>query len=784
MRWPLWLRFFVAYAFIFLPLYLPLMGGWVIYSAGDTLGFDYPPLLALQPFSINSLLSDPFSGQGFPWLVTYGTFDPIAHVLRLFFDAYQTLGWLIYIYLVMGSFFFALLLRRHHFSGVTSFLGGLVFTCAFFWTADGDYPLAFSVPLFSSLLFLLSFARSNLWRSSLFAAFMIGYGWLAGHFNYTPLILVGCGVYVCYETWKHRTITPLLVLGSGAVLGTCIGLLKLIPALAYVQLSTRAGGLSVAAASTMTLPLSSLYTAFFPYLRLPLIPGDTGVLFYGAMGLGLALLGVFSGDKRVRPLLLAWILIVIITLPHSPLYAIIQHLPFFSFLRTPYRWMFLAHACVAAFAAIGIDVWMKQEKKMAKRIGISFLLVALGSFLVSIALLLLDLTLREWITNNLITFFDEYLLSKTSGLPLEHYHTYIRDTWMNLVTQWSLLSLRFFLPFLGVLLAGSFFVRRSSRGALIVLTIFTSLAPLFFYHPHTSRTAIDHVRSLYDSSLIDQQVVMPIMPALTDFLVRSTQFGDHEEERVPYQLGLLMPNTQALLGIHSIDFYQPIQTSRMGRLLAALGSDSAPAPDSERLALQNIPLDEKIRTIAKRTKLLSALGVTYVVSAQELPEPFVKVESIRPVSRLPEIGIYSSPTGGGLFSVPFDVRVMRPNEDEMVRILTTESGDAALVECMHCDVLPAENLLSYMGTLKQDPTFVSATVTVNQDAWLKIGRARLPGYRVFVDGNAVKTAIMDGIYPGVLVPVGTHTVDMRITYAWLLEDSLKLLLTKNDPWLL
>jgi hypothetical protein len=127
---------------------------------------------------------------------------------------------------------------------------------------------------------------------------------------------------------------------------------------------------------------------------------------------------------------------------------------------------------------------------------------------------------------------------------------------------------------------------------------------------------------------------------------------------------------------------------------------------------------------------------------------------------------------------------MKPNEDEMVRILTTESDDVALVECMHCDVLPAENLLSYMGTLKQDPTFVSATVTVNQDAWLKIGRVRLPGYRVFVDGKAVKTAIMDGIYPGVLVPVGTHTVDMRITYAWLLEDSLKLLLTKNDPWLL
>jgi hypothetical protein len=273
---------------------------------------------------------------------------------------------------------------------------------------------------------------------------------------------------------------------------------------------------------------------------------------------------------------------------------------------------------------------------------------------------------------------------------------------------------------MSILFAGIFFsMRRSSQALLIIaLTIFTSIAPLFFYHPHTSRAAIDHVQALYRESQIDQNVVMPVMPALTDFLVRSTQFGDHEEERVPYQLGLLMPNTQALLGIHSIDFYQPIQTSRMGRLLAALGSDSAPAPDSERLALQNIPLDEKIRTIAKRTKLLSALGVTYVVSAQELPEPFVKVESIRPVSRLPEIGVYSSPTGGGLFSVPFNVRVMKPNEDEMVRILTTESDDVALVECMHCDVLPAENLLSYMGTLKQDPTFVSATVTVNQDAWL------------------------------------------------------------------
>lgn len=788
MKWPLWFRLLLAYALLFLPLYLPLMTGKVIYAAGDTLGFDYPPLLALKPFSIDSLLSDPLSGQGFPWLVTYGTFDPIAHTLLLFFDAYQTLGWLIYLYLLVGSLFFALFLRRHRFSDVASFIGGLVYTCAFFWTADGDYPLAFSVPLFASLLFFLSFSRSHPVRSTLLFSLALGYGWLCGHFNYIPLIVVGCGVYACYQSWLHRSqkwksIAPFLVLGFGTLGGTLIGLLKLVPALAYVHLSVRTG---LSEANTMTLPLSALYTAFLPYLRLPLMPGDTGVLFYGAMGLGFALLGVFSRDKRVRPLLLAWSVIVLITLPHSPLYAVISRLPFFSFLRTPYRWMFLAHACVAAFVAMGVESWMKNQGRVGRRIGTIFLIVAAGSFLISGTLLLLDFSLREAITDHLIAYFDEHLLSKTSGLPIEHYHAYIREMWANLVTQFSLLSPRFLLPFLGVLFAGIFFFsRQSSKAGLIALTIFTSVTPLFFYHPHSSRKEIDRVRALYDQAGVHDERVMPIMASLADFTVRSTAFGNRKEERVPFQLGLLGPNIQALLEIESIDFYQPIQSSRMGRILAALGSDVAPAPLEERIALAKIPLEEKLRIISMRAPLFAKLGVSTVISAWELPSPFIKIGTLKPVDRLPDIFLYRVPSPEPLVTALTSITIKKTDEQNAITFLTNaHDGRQDLLECAECSVGSQDALHPPFSVTHHGPTHLSFSTDETKEMWLTIRRARLPGYRILIDGEPVKTAIANGLYPGIRVPAGVHTIEMKITYLWLFADSLKFLLSGQDPWLL
>ncbi len=793
-RWrsiPAPVRILLLYALLFLPLYLPLFTGRWIYAAGDTLGFNYPPLRALQPFSITSLLADPYSGRGFPWLVTYGTLDPVAHVLRLFCNEFQTLAWLCYLYMAAGAWLFALFLRRGH-SPVAAFVGGLVYACAFFWTGDGDYPLMSSVPILAAVLLILSQAQNSPWRSGVLLVVAIGYGWLGGHFNFLPIILAGGGAVSLYAAWQApragRFRVPLAFTG-GVVGGTAIGLVKLVPALAYVQLSERAGGLSVAAASASTIQPSFLLTALFPYLRLPLLPGDTGSLFFGSLGMGLLLVGVLA-PQRFRVPLAAFGCIVLIALPHSPLYWLLQHLPLFSFLRTPTRWLLLGNAATATVVAGVVDAMDHGELTRQRRmVGCAFLWITAAFFALSLAVTTVAALWSAQIIGAMTWFFDNYLFSRTSGLPLAHYHRYLALTWEQVAATVSLLSPRFAFPFLGLLAAGLWLrerpwpVRRLPW-SLPILIVLTSLPPLFFYHPRVPATLVERGRATMQEALVGDAFVMPVMPAFSDYLLRATQPGDDDaQERLSYQFALLVPNMQALFDVRSIDFYQPIQPRRMARLLAALGSDSAPAPTAERLATAPLPVEEKVRTFVARQPLLSLLGVTHVVSAWELPPPFRLVADLRPVDHLPPVHVYEHEARPLAYS---PARVVQSSVDEETTIRRLRDAAHSRDSFLECGSCAGESRPPHVevAVRSETPTELQLTAKASADSWLIVHKPRLPGWRVTIDGEEVKTAYANALFFGFPVQTGTHEITLRITYGTLWADSWTLLTRGHDPWLL
>ncbi len=779
------------YALLFLPLYAPVLTGHWIYAAGDTLGFNYPPLRALRPFSIDSLLADPYSGRGFPWLVTYGTLDPVAHVLRLFCNEFQTLAWLCYLYMAAGAWLFALFLRRNH-SPIAAFVGGLVYACAFFWTGDGDYPLMSSLPILAAMLLILSQAKNSPCRSGVHLVVAIWYGWMGGHFNFLPIILVGGGVVSLYAAWQAPRAGRFRVsLGftGGVIGGTAIGLVKLVPALAYVQLSERAGGLSVAAASASTIQPSFLLTALFPYLRPPLLPGDTGSLFFGSLALGLLLVGVLA-PQRFRVPLAAFGCIVLIALPHSPFYWLLQHLPFFSFLRTPTRWLLLGNAAAATTVAGVVDAVEHGELTRQRRmVGRAFLWITAAFFVLSLAVTVVAALWSVQIIGAMTWIFDTYLFSRTSGLPLAHYHRYLALTWEQMAATVSLLSPRFTLPFLGLLAAGLWLrerpwpVRRLPW-SLPILIVLTSLPPLFFYHSRVPAALVERGRATMQEALVEDAFVMPVMPAFSDYLLRATQSDDDDaSERLVYQLALLVPNMEALLDVRSIDFYQPIQPRRMARLLAALGSDTAPAPTAERLATAPLSVEKKIRTFVARRPLLSLLGVTHVVSAWELPPPFRLVADLRPVDHLPSVHVYELEARPLAYSPSRAVQSSVDEEATIRRLRDAAYSDDSFLECGSC---AGESQPSHVEVAVRSETSTELRLTAKApvDSWLIVNKPRLPGWRVTIDGEEVKTAYANALFFGIPVPAGTHEVTLRITYGTLWADSWARLTTGEDPWLL
>ena len=279
---PLFVRFLLGYLLILLPLYCRLLLGSRMYIDGDTVGFSYVAIKALNPFSISSLLSDPFSGRGFPWIFSYGTMDPIVHFMRLIFNEFQTLAWICYIYFSLGGLLFAIFLKNRGNSTLSSFVGGLVFSLSFFWVGDGDYSFPFLLPLFASILILIQGCFRHLFRNGILITLMVAYGWVAGHFNFVPLILVGCGIFAVLQTFENkkpnkRRVMIIAYIFACFLLGTFLGMARLLPALANLQFSERAGGLSAEVASTVTLNISSLITAFFPYMVLPSLNGSDDV---------------------------------------------------------------------------------------------------------------------------------------------------------------------------------------------------------------------------------------------------------------------------------------------------------------------------------------------------------------------------------------------------------------------------------------------------------------------------------------------------------------------------
>lgn len=787
---------FLAFALCFLPVYASMLTGFNLYVPGDTLGFNYPPLKALQPFSISSLLSDPYSGRGFPWVITYGTLDPIAQVLRLFFNEYLTFAWLCYVYHVFGGWLFSLFLRRHALSDGAAFIGGLVYAAAFFWVGNADYPLAFSLPLFAGLLYASSFVRTHPLWSCVGMSIGIGYGWVAGHFNFVPFAVVMLAVITCAIGVRARgeslgrRLQPFLLFCIATGVGTMIGLVKLVPALAYVSLSERAGGLSLEAAGKAALTLSTAFTALFPYMTVPLLPGEIGLLFFGATGLALTIVAIFQRDRSVRPVLWALLVCLIIVLPHSPLYAAFQSLPFFSFLRVPRRWLILTNVCVGFLAAAAADRVQAGHVRYVRGTGRMLWVIGIVTACASLAVTLADVVFGESIIGTAQNYFDTHLYGQTSGLPIAHYHRHIERLWNDAVLNVSLFSLPFLIPLAGLLLTGWFMRGRIARGEKVMqtfvgLTAFT-LVPIFFFHqPIASFDDLHEAQRVWSQSDIGENSVLPILSGQADQIFRTGVVGDIPHERVRYQIGLLVPNTQALVNVHSVDFYQPLQSRRIGSLLASLGSTSARAPADEYLALAKITPEEKIQIIARRLPLLQRLGVRYVSSVWDIPSPFILAESLSFVSHLPDIQLYRLPDTRPYAYIASFVRMQNPDEDAAVAYLRdAESVDPSLIECNQC--IYGERAQAAASVTVQDRTAVSTTaqVSAQSDVMVNILQLRMPGWRAYIDGTPVKTAIADAVFFAVPVPAGRHDVRLEITYRTLFIDSLRLLLTREDPWLL
>jgi len=383
---------------------------------GDMILQNYPWKLILeQALQQHQLpLWNPYEMVGLPYLAT-GQTSALYPFTLLFpmLGPLRAFGWYSALHQFLAASLTYLLLRRLGAGRFGAMVAGLAFAFCFFLTVSYIWPMVLGAAVWLPLALwsLVGLTRAVEKRSLGRAiaidlpigALAIALGVLGGHLEITFYATFVVTLYAAYQAARFLVrrqkaacgrflITAGLVVG----LGVLIGAVQLVPFLDVLQSNNRQGETSYQQVISYALPhhqvLGLLMPDFFGnptahgYFDLttfretpvgnnalgqPTDPPRTifwGTKNYveaggyvGVVPLLLALLGVLLSRNRDRWFFLGLAALSLLLAFGTPLYALIYYgLPFFSQLRTPFRWLYPFDFSTAVLAGLGAD-WLWQR---------------------------------------------------------------------------------------------------------------------------------------------------------------------------------------------------------------------------------------------------------------------------------------------------------------------------------------------------------------------------------------------------------------------------------------
>ena len=336
----------------------------LILARGDTFAYFYPywdardvalragelPLWTSDLFMGAPLLANPQLGTLYPpnWL-TIGLNAPDSiRVSILIHVSWAALG--------------AFLLAQHtlNVNRLAALSAGVIFAFGGFIGSHVEQINQLQSLAWVPWLFLLLHLSLSRWRFVL----LLGVAWafqiLAGHTQIVFITGVGLAIYGLFVGWQHedsptaQRFKPILILGLAATLAISLALPQLIPTQELISLSNRGDGLNRQEVTAFSLNPFLIGRGLLPSYDSQ--PFGEYVGYVGIVGLGLAVVGATSRDKRRW----VWIALMVIGLlfalgRHTPVYWTLAGLPGFNLFRVPSRWLALATLGLAMLAALGLN---------------------------------------------------------------------------------------------------------------------------------------------------------------------------------------------------------------------------------------------------------------------------------------------------------------------------------------------------------------------------------------------------------------------------------------------
>lgn len=756
-----------------------------VFTQPDVLNYVYPTLYAYAFGLKNNLniLWNYYTLSGFPTFISSaGLFSPLNFIFFKYLNFFDAYHWLLAINLILGGFFTVRFLKGLGVSSLAAIMGGLAYIISVESANGIDLPLISATPILPLIfwLLLLDF-KKNRWWLVLLGGLTIGFACLSVHFNWLIITLSGGFLFslglnwIYYQTgwWKYfKTLIRYLIMG---LIGGAISLVQFFPVLVYAGLSSRSGGISYGLATSNALSLADFVSFIFPSFGLPFFT-NFPFFYFGILPLIFFICSIFIKSRRSRFFVFLFGLCLVLAVSFSPLFWVLQKLPVFEYFRVPSRWIFLGLFAGSVAAAFGADKFLLENyTKTKNKILTIFKWLTTIIFSVSLLLNLIVYSIGSKILDYLKEYFDLKFYSKTTQLPIEHYHSIIEDLFNQIKGLFSFTNSRFIWPLIVLLVSYwilKYFYTRPNKVkyflSVIVLVVgFNFIATFPFNTPVLStvdKDVFDYKPQTVEFISGESGRSFSFLPGFTQWQKLTVPFKPGNKETIIFQSELLVPKLNNFYHIKSADGFDSMMSQKYAEIIALLGSDRAVT--GEILSDLEISIEDKIKLFHGRQNLLDMLGIRYMISAYDLENDKLKrVFTTEATKYKIPIHIYENNDFLPLAYLAKEISYLDIDDPKNLDIITDNKNnfnEITFIECLECKNV--HNQGGDIEVIEHKNGYIKFKVLSDSDAWVVFNENNLPGWQAFINGQNIDIYTANYLFQSVLVPAGEHEIVFNFNY--------------------
>jgi len=455
--------------------------------------------------------------------------------------------------------------------------------------------------------------------------------------------------------------------------------------------------------------------------------------YLGLLPLAFAALGVVAPGRRR---LYFWILLIVsLALAFAtPLYWVFYHfVPGTDQVRTPFRWTMLTMFACAYLAAIGADYWRARLSAPVQRLT-QVIAAGKAAAMLIVAVIVLALFFYPQVPAGLAQriISAEPRAAATFADPME----LAGLLWLNAA------RLAVFTAITVLIVSLAYWRSWGPRA----VGVFSTLALLFI--------AFDLGQATYRFNTHADPGLLEQVPPIVRYLSEESDKDIFRMGRFGWQR-MFSPNLPTLFGIQDYGGYDSIILTDYARYLEAIEP------------LKQLPYNI-ISTCEQKSSLDSPLyrllGIRYLISVKPLDHPDYEPVDIPGTLRLSRVKPDREVPRAYLVAA---VQAVRDLDDaiESLKSGRLDGIQTAAVECSpeHASqlVAPDADEPGRAGIAEYRATRVRVQTSATGRQLLVLGDMYYPGWRAYVDGQPADIIRTNGIFRGVSVPAGEHTVEFR-----------------------